>query len=114
MKAINLNEKPGQFSTHWDPHVIVDYNGNEVMVVRFFGEFSFHKHDTTDDFFYVLEGEMPMDTEGKPSRTVKAEELFVASKEVVHRPRAESEVKVMLIEPNSGVSRRRQRRTPDC
>ena len=99
MKALNLSEKLAQFDTHWDPHVISEYNDNEVMVVKFEGEFPFHKHDTTDDFFYVLEGEMIMDIEGKASTTVKAGELFVVPKGVVHRPRAESEVKVLLIEP---------------
>ena len=108
MNTINLTEKLSLFNTHWDPHVVSDYNENEVMVVKFKGEFPFHKHDTTDDFFYVLEGEMTMDIEGESSRTVKAGELFVVPKGVVHRPRAESEVKVLLIEPkgepNSGDS----------
>lgn len=108
MKSVNLAEKLSCFSTHWDPHVVADYNENEVMVVKFMGEYPFHKHDTTDDFFYVLEGEMQMDIEGEQSRTVKAGELFVVPKGVVHRPRAETEVKVLLIEPkgepNSGDS----------
>lgn len=108
MKPVNLQDKLSQFSTHWDPHVVADYNQNDVMVVKFKGEFPFHKHDTTDDFFLVLEGEMIMDIEGAPSHTVKAGELFVVPKGVVHRPRAEHEVKVLLIEPkgepNSGDS----------
>lgn len=99
MKTINLDEKLNQFSSHWNPHVIADYNDNDVMVVRFIGEYPFHKHDTTDDVFYVLEGEMEMDIEGEPLRTVKAGELFVVPKGVVHRPRAKNEVKVLLIEP---------------
>lgn len=110
MKTINLQEKLSLFDTHWDPHVVSDYNNNDVMVVKFIGEFPFHKHDTTDDFFLVLEGEMIMDIEGEESRTVKAGDLFVVPKGVVHRPRAESEVKVLLIEPkgepNSGDSDR--------
>ena len=110
MTPINLAQKLALFSTHWDPHVVSDYNSNDVMVVKFQGEFPFHKHDTTDDFFYVLEGEMVMDIEGAPSQTVKAGELFVVPKGVVHRPRALNEVKVLLIEPkgepNSGDSDR--------
>ena len=108
MKTVNLREKLSLFSTHWDPHVVADYNQNDIMVVKFSGEFPFHKHDTTDDFFLVLEGEMIMDIEGEPSKTVKAGELFVVPSGVVHRPRAENEVKVLLIEPkgepNSGDS----------
>ncbi len=110
MKTINLSEKLALFDTHWDPHVISNYNDNEVMVVKIKGEYPFHKHDTTDDFFYVLEGEMFIDFEGEPSKLVKAGELFVVPKGVVHRPRAEKEVKVLLIEPkgepNSGDSSR--------
>lgn len=106
MKTINLGEKLAQFSTHWDPHVVADYNNNEVMVVKFKGEFPFHKHDNTDDFFVVLEGEMIMDIEGQDPQVVKAGELFIVPEGVVHRPRAEEEVKVLLIEPkgepNSG------------
>jgi len=110
MKTINIEEKLALFDTHWDPHVVSDYNDNEVMVVKFKGEYPFHKHDTTDDFFYVLEGEMIMDIEGEDSRSIKAGELFIVPKGVVHRPRAKFEVKVLLIEPkgepNSGDSNR--------
>lgn len=110
MKPINLTEKLALFSNHWDPHVVSDYNENDVMVVKLKGNYQFHKHETTDDFFYVLEGEMIMDIDGQPSITVKAGELFIVPKGVVHRPRAENEVKVLLIEPkgepNSGDSGR--------
>ena len=106
MDTINLAEKLAKFSTHWDPHVVADYNNNEVMVVKFKGEFPFHMHENTDDFFLVLEGEMAMDLEGRPSRTIRAGEMFIVPKGVVHRPRAAEEVKVLLIEPkgepNSG------------
>jgi mannose-6-phosphate isomerase-like protein (cupin superfamily) len=98
MKTVNLAEKLAQFSSHWDPHVVADYNGNDVMVVKFIGEFPFHSHPDTDDFFLVLEGEMVMDLEGE-THTVKAGELFVVPIGVTHRPRAEHECKVLLIEP---------------
>ncbi len=108
MKSIMLSQKLALFSSHWDPHVVANYNQNDVMVVKFQGEYPFHKHDETDDFFYVLEGEMIMDIQGERSHIVKAGELFIVPKGVVHRPRAENEVKVLLIEPkgepNSGDS----------
>ena len=110
MNTIKLSDKLRMFSSYWDPHVVADYNQNEVMVVKFQGEYPFHKHEETDDFFYVLEGEMFMDIEGEHSRLVKAGELFIVPKGVSHRPRAEHEVKVLLIEPkgepNSGDSDR--------
>lgn len=98
MKTINLADKLAQFTSHWDPHVIADYNDNEVMVVRFQGEFPFHLHEDTDDLFLVLDGEMMLDLEDT-SHPVKAGELFVVPKGVTHRPRADQECKVLLIEP---------------
>lgn len=98
MTPINLAEKISQFSTHWDPHVVADYNDNDVMVVRFKGEFPYHLHEDTDDFFLVLTGEMVMDLEDT-SHTVAAGELFVVPKGVTHRPRAREECHVLLIEP---------------
>lgn len=98
MQPINLAAKLAQFNTHWDPHVIADYNENEVMVVKFKGEFPFHLHEDTDDFFLVLEGEMTMDIEDN-SHAVSAGELFIVPKGVTHRPRADQECKVLLIEP---------------
>lgn len=99
MSRVNLAEKLSLFSTHWDPHVVADYNGNDVMVVKFKGAFPFHHHPDTDDFFLVLEGEMIMDVEGQAPEVVRAGELYIVPKGVTHRPRAEAECKVLLIEP---------------
>ncbi len=98
MKTINLTEKLAQFTTHWDPHVVADYNDNDVMVVKFQGAFPFHLHEETDDFFYVLEGQMTMELEGE-THSVQQGELFIVPKGVVHRPTADQECKVLLIEP---------------
>lgn len=106
MHKVNLADKLAQFSTHWDPHVVANYNDNDIMVVKFQGEYPFHKHDTTDDFFLVLEGEVTMEYDAHDSVTFSAGELVVVPAGVVHRPRAEHEVKVLLIEPNSGDSDR--------
>ncbi|WP_386624772.1 cupin domain-containing protein [Sulfitobacter geojensis] len=95
---VNLADKLAQISTHWDPHVVADYNGNDIMVVKFQGEFPFHLHEDTDDFFLVLKGEMVMDLEGA-SHSVRSGEIFVVPKGVTHRPRAEKECEVLLIEP---------------
>ena len=68
------------------------------MVVKFQGEFPFHLHEDTDDFFLVLKGEIVMDLEDA-SHPVKAGEVFIVPKGVTHRPRAEQECEVLLIEP---------------
>ncbi len=106
MSRVNLTEKLALFSSHWDPKIVADYNDNDVMVVKFQGEFPYHHHDTTDDFFLVLEGEMVMDIEGQQPEVVRAGEIYIVPKGVTHRPRADKECKVLLIEPkgepNSG------------
>ena len=99
MKSINLTQKLALFDSHWDPHVVASYNDNDIMVVKFKGEFPFHKHDTTDDFFLVIEGTVPMDYEAQDPVTFGPGELVVVPNGVVPRPRAEEEVKVLLIEP---------------
>ena len=99
MIRINLAEKLSLFDTHWDPKVVATYNGNDVMVVKFAGEFPFHKHDATDDFFLVIEGQVTMDFALAPSVTFGPGELVVVPRGVVHRPRAVTEAKVLLIEP---------------
>lgn len=98
MKTVNLLDKLNQFSTHWDPHIVADYNDNDIMVAKFSGEFPFHLHEDTDDFFLVLQGEFTMDLEGE-SHVVKAGEVFVVPAGVTHRPRAVEECHVLLIEP---------------
>ena len=98
MTPVNLAKKLAQFNTHWDPHVVADYNDNDVMVVKFQGEFPFHLHEDTDDFFLVLKGQMVLDLEGE-SHVVKAGEIFIVPKGVLHRPRADEECEVLLIEP---------------
>lgn len=99
MQKVNLEQKLSLFSSHWDPQVVADYNGNDIMVVKFQGEFPFHKHDDSDDFFLVLEGEVTLDREDGDSIVMGPGELCVVPKGVVHRPRAEAEAKVLLIEP---------------
>lgn len=110
MQKINLAEKLALFSSHWDPKVIGSYNNNDVMVVKFQGEYPFHKHDNSDDFFLVIEGEVTMDYEGHDSVTFGPGEMVIVPAGIVHRPRADDEAKVLLIEPkgepNSGDSGR--------
>ncbi len=99
MNKVSLADKFALFDTHWDPKIIATYNDNDIMVVKFVGEFPFHKHDRTDDFFLVVEGEVTMELENAPSVTFGPGELVVVPAGVVHRPRAAREAKVLLIEP---------------
>lgn len=96
--AVNLAEKLGQFEQHWSPHIIADYNGNDVMVVKVKGEFVWHSHPDTDDLFLVLKGRIRIELR---DRTVElgAGELFVVPRGVEHRPVADEEAHLLLIEP---------------
>jgi mannose-6-phosphate isomerase-like protein (cupin superfamily) len=98
-KAVNLAEKLSLFSEHWSPKIVAGYNGNDIMVVKFDGEFPMHKHPDTDDFFLVLDGHVTIETE-EGNVELKAGELYVVPKGVMHRPIAHGEAKVMLIEPS--------------
>jgi len=96
--TMNLQEKLDTFTEHWQPRVIAAYNENDVMVVKVKGEFVWHKHDETDDFFLVLKGSLDIQLRDR-TVTLTPGELFVVPKGVEHRPVAREEVHVLLIEP---------------
>lgn len=97
--AVNLGEKLDSFSDQWAPKVVASYNGNDVCVVRLEGEFIWHSHPDTDDFFLVLEGELDIELRDR-TVTLGPGELFVVPRKVEHRPVArKGEVKLLLIEP---------------
>ena len=95
---MNLADKLSTFSEHWQPRVIASYNDNDVMVVKVKGEFVWHKHDDTDDFFLVLKGTLDIQLRDR-TVTLGPGELFVVPKGVEHRPVAQEEVHLLLIEP---------------
>ncbi len=97
-EAVNLEEKLKLFSEHWSPKIVASYNDNDVMVVKFQGEFPMHKHDETDDFFLVLEGNITIESENG-NIELGPGELYVVPKGVMHRPVALEVAKVLLIEP---------------
>jgi len=104
-QAIDLRDKLATFEGYWQPRTVCEYNGHDVMVVKVEGEYRWHEHPETDDFFFVLHGELEIDL---PDRTVKLlpGQLFVVPRGVQHRPRALKEAHLLLIEPtgtpNSG------------
>lgn len=96
---VNLAEKLAGFSAHWSPRTVAIFNGCDVMVVKVEGEFIWHKHDDTDDFFLVLEGEVDIELRDR-TVTLSKGELFVVPRGVEHRPVARSgEAHLLLIEP---------------
>lgn len=98
MSKINLADKLSQFEGHWQPRVVGAFNGHDLMVVKFQGQFAWHSHPDTDDFFLVLKGEMIMRLRDGEV-TVGPGEVFVVPKGIEHAPFAEEETHVLLIEP---------------
>ena len=98
MDPVNLADKLSTFSEYWQPRTIGQFNGHDLMVVKAKGEFVWHKHDDTDDFFLVLQGRLTIQLRDRDV-TLGPGELFVVPKGVEHRPTAEEEVHILLIEP---------------
>jgi mannose-6-phosphate isomerase-like protein (cupin superfamily) len=105
MQVINLNEKLKSFSEHWQPRTVAEFNGHDVMVVKVKGEFVWHKHDDTDDFFLVLSGRLRIKLREREV-TLLPGELFIVPPSVEHCPVADDEAHLLLIErrgtPNTG------------
>ncbi len=96
--AINFEDKLTKFSEHWSPKIIARMNDYHFKLVKFKGDFVWHNHMETDEVFMVLNGEMDIEfRDGKV--TLKAGEMFVVPRGVEHKPFAEKECKILLIEP---------------
>lgn len=97
-KAINFQDKLALFSEHWSPRVVAEMNDYQFKVVKIKGDFVFHNHEDTDETFIVLEGSLRIDFHDGAVE-INAGEMYVVPKGVDHKPYAEHEVKVLLIEP---------------
>ncbi|UYY57925.1 cupin domain-containing protein [Sphingomonas sp. S2-65] len=88
-----------RFSEHWAPRIVASYNGDDIRIVKVEGEFVWHTHDDTDDFFLVLDGTLDIELRDR-TVTLEPGELFVVPRGVEHRPVARhGEVKMLNIEP---------------
>jgi mannose-6-phosphate isomerase-like protein (cupin superfamily) len=97
-EKVNLAEKLSHFSEHWAPRTIGGFNGHDLMVVKVRGEFVWHSHPDTDDFFLVLKGRLTIRLRDRDV-VLNPGELFVVPRGVEHQPFAEEETEVLLIEP---------------
>ena len=96
--AINLQQKLGLFTEHWQPKVIAEMNDYQFKVVKLQGEFVWHAHRDTDETFLVIEGNLRIEFRDGAVRLGPGE-MFVVPNGVEHKPYAEDEVKLLLIEP---------------
>jgi mannose-6-phosphate isomerase-like protein (cupin superfamily) len=98
LRAIDLLEKCGLLPGPWQPRVVAELNDYQLKVVRLEGDFVWHAHAETDEAFLVLEGSLRIDLPGG-SVELGPGELYVVPKGVRHKPFAQREAKVLLIEP---------------
>jgi len=96
--GIDLAEKLATFSEHFSPRTVTQFNDCDVMVAKLKGEFIWHKHDDTDDFFFVLKGHLDIQLRDK-TVSLGPGQIYVVPRGVEHRPVAREEVHILLIEP---------------
>jgi mannose-6-phosphate isomerase-like protein (cupin superfamily) len=95
---INFAQKLGLFSEQWEPKVVAEMNDYQFKIAKLQGDFIWHDHQDTDETFIVIEGELRIDLRDGPVH-VRTGEMFVVPRGVEHKPYAEREVKLLLIEP---------------
>ena len=99
MDAINLADKLSTFTDTFQPRTVGQFNGHDLMVVKVKGDFVWHSHADTDDFFLVLQGRLTIRMR-EGDVTLGPGEVFVVPKGVEHCPTAEEETHLLLIEPS--------------
>lgn len=114
MSSVNLSQKLAAFREHWSPKIVSEFNGHDVMVVKAQGEFNWHSHPDTDDFFLVLEGDLTIRLRDRDVH-LAAGELYVVPAGVEHCPVAQDEAHLLIIEqkgtPNTGDEETAARKT---
>ena len=103
MSAVNFTEKYSKFSDHWAPKVIAEMNDYQFKLVKILGQFVWHHHEDTDEVFIVIKGAMSIELRDKTVHLGEGE-LFVVPKGVEHKPFAEKECHVLLVEPRGVIN----------
>ena len=98
MQGIDLREKFATFSEHWSPRIVAELNGQHVKLVKFRGEFVWHRHEIEDELFLVHRGRFRMEFRDRIVELGPGE-MIVVPRGVEHRPVADDEVEVVLFEP---------------
>ena len=100
MNKVNLLEKFSLFTDRWSPKIVGDLNDHQVKVVKLQGDFVWHHHESEDEMFLVVRGRMRM---GLREGDIELEEgeFFIVPKGVEHKPSAEEECWIVLLEPKT-------------
>lgn len=103
MIMVNLQEKLSLFNDHWSPRVVAEMNDVQFKLVKIQGDFVWHSHAHTDEVFLVLEGQMAIEMREETVH-LREGEMYVVKKGVEHRPYADEECKIMIVEPRGVVN----------
>ena len=96
--SVSFRKKFSLFDARWEPKVIAEMNDYQFKLVKLQGDFIWHDHQDTDETFIVIEGDLRIDFRDSAVR-VSTGEMFVVPKGIEHKPFAEKEVKLLLVEP---------------
>lgn len=97
--VVNLAEKFAAFNDHWSPKIVGQINDLHLKAANGVGEFVWHMHETTDEFFLVRSGRLTIRLRGHDDVSVGPGEFFVVPRGVEHCPVAEAECEILLLEP---------------
>lgn len=101
MKKISLSEKYAKFDDHWSPRVIGQTNGQLVKIAKVQGEFVWHSHEHEDELFLVIKGKLVIEFRDGHKVELGPNEMCIVPKGVEHKPMADEETHILLIEPTS-------------
>ena len=102
-RALNLQDKLSRFSEHWSPKIIAQMNDYHFKVAKVHGEFDWHSHPETDEVFIIIRGQLQI--QFRDGYVILNEgEMFVVPKGMEHKPVAEHECHIMLVEPSGTVN----------
>ena len=107
MKVVNLAEKFSLFSDYYSPKIVGEVNDSHVKVVKLKGDFLWHHHEAEDELFLVVKGTLRMGIREhgeEREETVRTGEFIVIPRGVEHRPAADEEVHLLLLEPKTTLS----------
>lgn len=100
MEKINLEQQFNLFNDHWNPRIVAELNGQQVKLAKVKGEFVWHDHLNEDEMFLIIRGTLRIEFRDR-TEVLQAGEMLVVPKGVEHKPIAEEEVWLMLLEPAS-------------
>src|SRR5215813_7914063 len=104
MEKVNLAQKFSKFTEYYSPKIVGDLNDSHVKLAKLKGEFIWHHHDNEDEMFLVIRGTLRMkyfDGDQEREERIQEGEFIIVPRGVEHKPIADEEVHLMLLEPKT-------------